>query len=139
LYDRLSFDYIDDPAPPPLNEYLTPFAAMWKEHADKWVEKRAPKNHGEWANWDGLAVHEDYGRQGIGEKLYRHNIELLKSKGYKGAVTACTGAFSQKIAEKVGVQLFSRTIYAEYNHKGEFPLAKVAQPHVEFQLREILF
>lgn len=109
---------------------------------------------GEWAHWtgvteqtsqltsSGVTVHHDYLGRGISTNLYKVNCELLKLKGFKGALAENVSAFSAKAAENCGAQLVAKQEYTTWEYpagSGQFPLACVKPPHKYFQLREAQF
>jgi len=142
---RFTMDWTDAPGPPPFPAAVSAMSKLWGEHDSNWAKNKVaagggePIKRGEWAHWTGIVVHEDYERRGIGEGLYRENIALLKSKGYKGAVCENVSAFSAKAAVKAGARLVSSQEYATYEVDGAFPLAIIKPPHTEFKLQEIIF
>merc|ERR1712113_379439 len=90
-----------------------------------------------WAHFVGLVVHPDFGKRGIATELYRQNLMLLKSKGFKGGVAETASNFSQRAAEKNGFKAFKSIEYQSYRtENGEQFFAPVQAPHTTFTLWE---
>merc|ERR1719204_897844 len=106
---------------------------MWKAKDDAWMASKGgleAMGRGEYAHWVGIAVDGAFGRRGIATELYRRNVELLRKKGFKGAVAETASAFSEKAAEKNGFSRFSATEYATYETEaGVRFFAPVQAPH----------
>ena len=140
---RITEDYVEAPGAPPLNidnEPLKAFLSLWQKFDSDWEKtKPQPIIKGQWAHWMGVAVNSEYGKAGIAQKLYEHNIDLLKSKGYLGAICENTSAYSSRSAEKAGVKLIYSHPYATWEYNGKFPITCVPHPHVELALREVVF
>merc|ERR1719160_687810 len=137
---RFTLDWKDAPGPPPMPAELEEYRKMWIAQDNAWMESKGGLdaiNKGEYAHWVGLAVDSDFGQRGIATELYRRNVELLRDKGYKGAVAETASAFSQKAAEKNGFNRFSTTEYATYKTEaGELFFEAVQAPHQFFTVWE---
>merc|ERR1712046_50591 len=137
---RFSVDWKKAPGPPPMPEELAEYSKMWQGKDDEWMASKggleAIKER-EWAHFVGLAVDPEFGKRGIATELYRQNLRLLQSKGFKGGVAETASAFSQKAAEKNGFTPFSSTEYATFKTEpGELFFEPVQAPHTHFTVWE---
>ena len=137
---RFTLDWKDAPGPPPMPAELDEYHKMWVARDAAWMESKGGLDamaKGEYAHWVGLAVSSAYGQRGIATELYRRNVNLLREKGFKGAVAETASAFSQKAAEKNGFTRFSATEYATYETEaGERFFEPVQAPHAYFTVWE---
>ncbi|CAF1619290.1 unnamed protein product, partial [Didymodactylos carnosus] len=140
---RFTADFVDAPGSPPFPDEPEEFKALkglWLKFDTDWAQtKEQPIRRGQWAHWVGVVVHPDYSNRGIARSLYEHNVNLLKSKGYTGAICENASAFSAKAVEKVGGKLIFVQPYSTYQYNGNFPFQSIPHLHVEFGLREAIF
>merc|ERR1712060_928120 len=116
------------------------YRKMWTACDDEWTLSKGgldQMKEGEWAHFVGLAVDSNFGQRGIATELYRQNMLLLKSKGFKGAVAETASNFSQRAAQKNGVRVFKQVEYQSYvADDGDRFFAPVPAPHSHFTLWE---
>merc|ERR1712060_994008 len=116
------------------------YRKMWTACDDEWTLSKGgldQMKEGEWAHFVGLAVDSNFGQRGIATELYRQNMLLLKSKGFKGAVAETASNFSQRAAQKNGFKAFKQVEYQSYvADDGDHFFAPVPAPHSHFTLWE---
>ncbi|KAL5291802.1 hypothetical protein ACFFRR_010908 [Megaselia abdita] len=61
-----------------------------------------------------LSVHRDFRGKGIARKLYEHNMELAKEKGFPIYVCDCSSLFSSRLCEKLGMEQTATMEFHEY-------------------------
>ncbi|XP_063239267.1 arylalkylamine N-acetyltransferase-like 2 isoform X2 [Bacillus rossius redtenbacheri] len=81
-----------------------------------------------------LAVRRSARGQGLGKALVRRSLQIARERGYQLVHMECTGFYSARIAEQLGMECVFRIAYAEYKGDDGNPVFDVPAPHTELKL-----
>ncbi|KAJ8872205.1 hypothetical protein PR048_025807 [Dryococelus australis] len=81
-----------------------------------------------------ITVHGSMRGKGIGKALLEKSLQMAKERGYKLVHIECTGIYSARIAEQLGMECVFRIPYIEYKDQNGQLVFNVPEPHNEFKL-----
>ncbi|XP_064594754.1 uncharacterized protein LOC135461540 [Liolophura sinensis] len=71
----------------------------------------------------GMTVNKNYGRRGIGIKMFEKTLEIARHLGVQLAVIDCTSAHSRRIFDKLGFEKVNEIDLRDYRELGPLEIA----------------
>jgi len=137
----LTMDWKDSQGSIELGEDMDEFKKMWGMCDKMWANSKGGEEKikpGEWAHYVGLAVDPQFITGSVPSKLLSESLNILATKGYRGAVLETNCSLDHALAERVGFKKFVSVNYKRYrDENGRASFAALKSPNTSFSLWEV--